>query len=176
MRLISIPTNEFSTRIHDLWKNRWFLLTAGDFEQKKYNTMTVAWGSLGIMWNKPFAQVVVRPTRYTFDFINQYDTFTLSAFSKEFQPALLLLGSKSGRDGDKIAGTGLSVIKSQKVAAPAFAEAELIIECQKIYWDDLKPANFLNSSIIKNYPQKDFHRIYFGEILAIHGVSKYVKS
>ncbi len=125
------------------------------------------------MWNKPFAQVVVRPTRYTRQFMDQYDTFTLCAFPERYRKALKLLGSKSGRDGDKIAESGLTPIAASKVAAPAFAEAELIIECRKIYWDDFKPEHFLDHKIHANYPIKDYHRVYFGEIVAILGDGRY---
>ena len=165
-----IPIDEFTVPIHTLWNDQWFLLTSGDFAKGHYNTMTVAWGSLGIMWGRPFAQVVVRPVRYTYEFMERYDTFTLSAFPAEYEDTLLDLGSKSGRDGDKIAASGLTPVASSLVAAPGFAEAELILECRKIYWQDLDPAHFLDPKIEDQYPQKDYHRAYFGEVLAIWGV------
>lgn len=169
----TIPVNEFIVQINNLWKNKWFLLTSGDFSKDHYNTMTVAWGYFGIMWNKPMAVVVVRPGRFTFEFINKYNTFTLCAFDKKHKKDLLLLGTKSGRDGDKIAETSLTVIKSSVVAAPSFNESELIIECRKTYHDDFKPENFLDHSIDKNYPLKDYHRMYFGEVLNIRGTDTY---
>jgi flavin reductase (DIM6/NTAB) family NADH-FMN oxidoreductase RutF len=174
MPLNTIPTDKFIVNNVDLWSNKWLLLTSGDFEKNDYNAMTVGWGSLGVMWSKPFAQVVVRPTRYTHNFMEQYDTFTLCTFPVKYRKALELLGSKSGKYGDKIAESGLEPIASKKVAAPAFAEAELIIECQKIYWDDFKPDHFLDHRIHSNYPMKDYHRVYFGEILVIWGEDKYV--
>ncbi len=136
--------------------------------------MTVAWGSFGVMWNKPFVQVVVRPTRYTFEFMNNFDTFTLTAFPEKYRKALSLLGTKSGRDGDKISEAGLTPIAAKKVAAPAFAEADLIIECKKIYWQDFDPAHFLDAKIEKNYPKKDYHRVYFGEIILIQATERYL--
>jgi flavin reductase (DIM6/NTAB) family NADH-FMN oxidoreductase RutF len=135
--------------------------------------MTVGWGGFGTMWSKPFVQIVVRPTRYTFEFMEQYDTFTWCAFPPAYQKALPLTGSKSGRDGDKIKATGLTPIPASRIAAPGFAEAELIVECRKIYWDDLNPDQFLDPDTENNYPLKDYHRIYFGEILAISGVKSY---
>jgi flavin reductase (DIM6/NTAB) family NADH-FMN oxidoreductase RutF len=135
--------------------------------------MTVAWGSLGTMWGRPFAQIVVRFSRHTFGFTEQFDTFTLCALPGELKPALQLLGTKSGRDGDKIGEAGLTPIPSTSVAAPGFAEAELIVECRKIYWDDMNPAHFLDPDIEKNYRNRDYHRIYFGEVLAITGAPKY---
>jgi hypothetical protein len=68
---------------------------------------------------------------------------------------------------------GLTPIASSRVAAPGFAEAQLILELKKMYWDDLEPGQFLDPSIEKQYPQKDYHRMYFGEILAISGTDSY---
>jgi len=150
-----------------LWAEQWLVLACGDFAKRRYNAMAVGWGSLGTMWSKPFAQVVVRPTRYTFEFMEQYDTFTLSAFPEKHRQAIQILGSRSGRDGDKIAAAGLTPIAATRVAAPGFAEAELTLECRKMYWDDLDPRQFLDATIAKNYPQKDYHRVYFGEIVAV---------
>jgi flavin reductase (DIM6/NTAB) family NADH-FMN oxidoreductase RutF len=168
-----ISFNELLVRSHYLWNKQRLLLTAGDFTAGRFNTMTVGWGSLGTMWGRPFAQVVVRPSRYTLQFMEQYDTFTLCVLPTSLEPAWQLLGAKSGRDGDKIAESGLTPIASTSVAAPCFAEAELVIECRKIYWDDLVPEHFLDPEIDKLYPQRDYHRIYFGEILAIRGREQY---
>ncbi len=173
MNRIAVPWEKLTARVHHLWEEQWLLLSAGDFCKGSFNTMTVAWGSLGVMWNRPFAQVVVRPTRYTREFMERYDTFTLTAFPEQHRPALSLLGSRSGRDGNKIAASGLTPIASTKVAAPGFAEAELIIECRKIYSQDLDPARFFDPSIETNYPKKDYHRVYFGEIVAILGTESY---
>ncbi len=165
----AIPFDQFTVKIHHLWDQQWLLLTSGDFAQGHFNTMTVAWGSIGVMWNRPFVQVVVRPTRYTYQLMEQYSAFTLCAFSNEYRGALNLLGSRSGRDGDKIAQAGLTPIASTQVAAPGFAEAELIIECIKIYWDDFDPAHFVDPTIEANYSKQDYHRIYFGQVVAIYG-------
>jgi flavin reductase (DIM6/NTAB) family NADH-FMN oxidoreductase RutF len=155
------------------WENGWFLLTAGDFASGNYNTMTVAWGGMGVLWSKPVVQVVVRPTRHTFGFMNDYDTFTLTAFPKQYKKALGILGSKSGRDGDKIAESGLTAVASQVVAAPTFAEAKLSIEGKKIYWQDMEPANFLDPVIHQAYADNDYHRFYVGEIMHIAGSEEY---
>ncbi len=134
--------------------------------------MTVSWGSLGTMWGKPFAQVVVRPQRHTYSFMETYPSFTLSAFSAQYRDALNLLGMKSGRQGDKIAEAGLTPTRSQVVAAPCFAEAELVLECEKMYYDDLAPDHFLAEHIGRHYAE-DFHRVYYGEIKSISGVETY---
>jgi len=157
----------------DIWFKRWFLLTAGNME--KFNAMTVAWGSIGGIWDMPFVQVVVRPVRFTYGFMNDFDTFSLCSFPPKYRKDLALLGSRSGRDGDKIALTRLTPVRSDVIAAPSFAEADLVIECRKIYWQDLEPRHFLSEKIMANYPQKDFHRIYFGEMLRVRGSDEFRK-
>jgi flavin reductase (DIM6/NTAB) family NADH-FMN oxidoreductase RutF len=149
------------------------LLTAGDFAQKRFNTMTVAWGSFGTMWQKPIAQIVVRPGRYTHEFTEEFGSFTLSVLPEEHRKAVMLLGTKSGRDGDKIAEAGLTPTAASTVVAPAFDEAELILECRKIYRQEMDPEGFLEAEIDTNYPAKDYHTIYFGEIVAVQGVERY---
>jgi flavin reductase (DIM6/NTAB) family NADH-FMN oxidoreductase RutF len=84
---------------------------------------------------------------------------------------VLLLGSKSGRDSDKIAESGLTPIAAAKVAAPAFDEAELVIECRKTYWQDMNPAHFIDPDIEEQYKDRDYHRIYFGEVVAVQHAS-----
>ena len=152
----------------DLFERQWLLLTAGDYSTGKFNAMTIAWGSIGQMWSKPFVMVVVRPTRYTYQFINEYATFTLCAFPGKYHKALAYLGSKSGRDGDKIKASGLTPIPSHTVQAPGFAEANLIIECKKLYWNDLQAEHFLDLDIDGEYPEKDYHRMYFGEVVDMY--------
>jgi flavin reductase (DIM6/NTAB) family NADH-FMN oxidoreductase RutF len=173
MILAPIPFERFRARAHDLWKNQWMVLASGDFSANEFNAMTVAWGSLGEMWNRPFAQVVVRPTRHTAGFMDRYPTFTLNAFPESCRRALSLMGTRSGRDGDKISESGLTPVASPNVAAPCFDEAELVIECRKMYWDDFKPDHFLDPALDSLYPQKDYHRSYFGEVVAIRGAARY---
>jgi flavin reductase (DIM6/NTAB) family NADH-FMN oxidoreductase RutF len=171
----SIPFHNLKVKIHHLWDKQWLLLTSGDLALDEFNTMTVAWGSLGVMWGRPFAQVVVRPTRYTYQFINRHDTFTLCAFPEARRKALQLLGTKSGRDGDKIAEAGLTPIHSTLIPAPGFAEADLIIECRKMYWQDMDPSHFLFPDIERVYSGQNYHRIYFGEVVAIQGTEAYTE-
>jgi len=155
------------------WKDRWFLLAAGDYTGGSWNVMTVAWGGLGCMWKKPLAMIVVRPTRYTYEFLGKHPDFTLSQLPESLADKANFCGSHSGRDTDKMKATGLTPIASTQVAAPGFAEAELILECRKMYFDNLEPAQFLAGHIEANYPQKDYHRMYFGEILAAFGTDAY---
>ncbi len=173
MKREAISIEKFAIRPQAVWSDQWLLLTSGELKGNRFNAMTVGWGSTGFMWGLPFAQVVVRPHRYTFEFMERYDTFTLSAFPESHRPALQLLGSRSGRDGNKIAESGLTPVASVKISAPSYEEAELVLECRKIYWDDMKSGRFLDPRIEKNYPRRDYHRIYYGELLAVYGTSKY---
>jgi flavin reductase (DIM6/NTAB) family NADH-FMN oxidoreductase RutF len=175
MKRNAIPISALTMRVHDFWSERWILLTAGDFASGKFNSMAIGWGGLGVMWGKPFAHVVVRPCRYTHEFMERYDTFTVCAFSETYGPAVQLLGTKSGRHGDKIAESGLTPIASAKIAAPGFAEAELILECRQIYRDRLDPRGFLDKKIGKNYPLKDYHSIFYGEVLAVWGARSFLR-
>jgi flavin reductase (DIM6/NTAB) family NADH-FMN oxidoreductase RutF len=168
-----LHVEELTARVHDIWLNQWFLLTCGDFSKGDFNTMTVAWGSLGVMWNMPFVQVVVRPTRYTYEFMEKYDSFTLCAFPEQYRKKLQFIGTNSGRDGDKVVDSGLKAIASTRVAAPGFDESELLLECQKMYWDDINPERFLDPRIDNKYPLKDYHRIYYGHIVAILATEKW---
>ena len=170
-----IPIHDLTIKIYDFWPEHWILLTAGDFASGQYNTMAIGWGGLGNMWGKPFAHVVVRPGRYTHEFMEKFDTFTICAFPEKCRQAVQLLGTKSGRNSDKIAESGLTPIASMKIAAPGFDEAELILECRQIYRDEVDPHGFLNKKIDKNYPLKDYHSIFYGEVLAISGVKSFLR-
>jgi flavin reductase (DIM6/NTAB) family NADH-FMN oxidoreductase RutF len=169
----TIPPGDFIARPTHLWAEQWLLLTAGDLSAKQFNPMTVAWGSFGTMWGRPFAQIVVRPQRHTLKFLERNPGFTLCAFGEEYREALNLCGSVSGATVDKIRESGLTPLATS-VGAPGYEEAELIVECVKIYRQRIDPAGFVDKEIGKNYDKKDYHHIFFGEIKAVSGVSKYV--
>jgi flavin reductase (DIM6/NTAB) family NADH-FMN oxidoreductase RutF len=175
MSRISIPIEDLTIQPYAAWEPGWFLLTSGDYNEKCFNSMTVSWGGMGCMWGRPFVHVIVRPHRYTFQFMETYPTFTLCAFSRKYRGALNLLGTKSGRDGDKITASGLTAEASSVVTAPSFLQAELAIECRKIYWQDMDPTGFLDPELEKLYPKQDYHRIYYGEILAVSGEESYLR-
>ena len=141
----------------------WALVTAGD--ETGCNTMTVSWGNMGIMWNKNIVTVFIRPQRYTKEFLDRFDNFTLSFYEESFREALKLCGSKSGRDLDKIKAAGLTPVHEN--GTTYFEEARLVLECKKIYLDKIRPEGFLDPSIQKNYPENDYHLIYMGEITRV---------
>ena len=139
----------------------WMLITAG--KKDDFNTMTASWGGLGFLWNKPICHIYVRPHRFTYSFIERYNFFTLSFFEEKYRECLNICGTKSGRDIDKIKETGLTPVAGDK--SVYFNEARLVIECRKIYYQDINPAFFIDSAIEANYPQKDYHRMYIGEVV-----------
>lgn len=172
---MSINPEKFNAKIFELFSQQWFLLTAGDFASGEINTMTVSWGMLGYLWHRPVATAVVRPQRWTMKFIEKHDSFTLSAFPETMRGALELCGSKSGRETNKIAAAGLTAIESEHIEAPGFAEAELIIECRKLYTGEFTPKGFSDKSIPKEiYAQDDFHKMFIGNIEHISATEKYV--
>jgi len=173
MDLFVINPYQFSIQPHNLFDRQMVLLTCGDFATGDYNCMTIGWGLFGTMWSVPAALVVVRPSRYTINFMERFDNFTLTAFPKEFRRDLGYLGRHSGRDEDKLAKTKLTAIASDLISSPTFAEAELSVECKKIYFADYDPQHFLAPFIHEHYDGGDYHRLYYGEILQIKGTSKY---
>jgi flavin reductase (DIM6/NTAB) family NADH-FMN oxidoreductase RutF len=148
----------------------WMLVSvgkAGVNEQGKlnYNTMTANWGGVGNLWHKPVVYVFVRPERYTHSFMEQTEQFTLSFFDDQQRNALNLLGKKSGRDGDKIAESGLHPTFTPE-GNPTFEEARMTLECKKLFKTQLNSADFLDPVILANcYGQKGgFHHLYIAEI------------
>lgn len=141
----------------------WALLTAGTIDN--FNTMTVSWGGIGELWNKDVGFVFVRPQRYTYEFIENNNYFSLSFFGGEYKKELGLCGSKSGRDIDKMDATGFIPVDLGNTVD--FEQAKITVVMKKLAYQDMKPDGFLDESIMKNYANNDFHRIYVGEIVKI---------
>lgn len=158
-----IKPEEIEDNVFKLIGDEWMLVTAGNKES--FNMMTASWGGLGVLWNKNVCFIFIRPTRYTYGFIEKSNTYTLSFFDQKYKHVLNLCGTKSGRDCDKVKETGISPAET-KSGSIYFKEARLVIECRKIYYQDLEPAHFLDPGIATNYPGKDYHRMYVGEIIS----------
>jgi flavin reductase (DIM6/NTAB) family NADH-FMN oxidoreductase RutF len=169
-----IALSRLRLSVYRSWTDDWFLLTCGDHGAGRYNTMTIGWGALGCMWKKPMILVVVRPQRYTRQFMDRYPDFTVCHFPSGFEEALNYCGSHSGKDLNKIEGCGLTPLASQTIDSPGFQEADLILECTKMYFDDFKSENFLADFIAGNYPARDYHRMYLGEIKAAFGTRDFL--
>ena len=160
-----ISTSELHGNLFDKIDKEWFLLAAGD--AKEVNMMTCSWGTVGELWGKRVAVAYVRKTRHTFTLLEKNGYFTLNFFGKEHRDALALCGSRSGRDIDKVAATGLTpVCCSDASDVPYFAEAQTVFVCRKLYADFIRPECFCDPSLDgDNYAAKDYHKFYVGEIL-----------
>lgn len=159
-----IDPKALDQNVFSLIGDQWMLITAG--KQDQCNTMTASWGGLGVLWGKPVATVYIRPQRYTLEFVEREDTFTLCFFGEQYRKALALCGSKSGRDVDKVKECGFTVATAE--GAPYFEEADLVLVCKKAYWKYMDPTHFLDGEIDgKWYPEKDYHRIFIGEIVEV---------
>jgi flavin reductase (DIM6/NTAB) family NADH-FMN oxidoreductase RutF len=149
--------------IFKLIGKEWMLITAGTINY--YNTMTASWGGMGILWGRKIVFCVIRPQRYTFQFMQETPQFSLSFFDEAYRSALDFCGSHSGRNyADKAAAAGLTAIETLP-GIVSFTEARMVFECKKLYFQDLDPDHFIDPTIGDVYPAKDYHRMYVGEVL-----------
>lgn len=142
----------------------WMLVTAGTKEQ--FNMMTANWGGVGYLWNKRVAFIFVRPERYTYKFIEEQPYFTLSFMGDEYKEVHKICGSRSGRDIDKTAATGLTPVTTGN-GAVTFAESRLVLECRKLYAAPIKQADFLVPGIYEKWygeAHGSDHTMYIAEI------------
>ena len=154
--------------VFEMFNDRWALATAGDIED--YNTMTIAWGSMGTIWGsphkgKPILTVYVSPARYTYSYLEKNGYFTVSFFPEAYRKDLGILGSKSGRDGDKVALTSLEPVSIEH--GVDFKQAELTFVCRKLYShqfekDQVPPE--VASWIYKSMPT---HTMFIGEVVDV---------
>jgi flavin reductase (DIM6/NTAB) family NADH-FMN oxidoreductase RutF len=139
----------------------WMLVAAE--KEGKVNAMTASWGGLGVMWNKNVAYVFLRPQRYTKEFVDSSEKFSLSFYDESYREKLQYLGSVSGRQEDKMAKAGLTLLEGED--APCFEEARVVLICRKMYAQKFEPECFVDKSVEKlNYPNKDYHTMYIAEI------------
>lgn len=156
MEVYNVNMNPF-----DEFANGWALVTAGNKEH--YNTMTVSWGGLGILWNKCVCTVYVKPCRYTWNFMEESDTFTVSFYDAAYKKDLGILGSKSGKDGDKVALTQLTPVEIGD--GVTFKEAKRTFVCKKLYSAPFIADRVPEFAHEKYYTDEAEHHIYIGEII-----------
>lgn len=169
MELKEIPIQDLTLNPFTAIAKEWMLITAGT-QETGYNTMTASWGHLGSVWGHggglPTSVVYVRPQRYTTDFLNREDYYSLSFFPESYRSQLAYLGSRSGRNGDKIAESGLTPVFGN--SCTWFAQAKLVLICRKLYSAPLIEAGFHDRSILETcYPQRDLHQMYLGEVVKV---------
>lgn len=158
-----INVRELKDNFVKMISNDWALLTAGT--KDNFNTMTVSWGGIGELWGKDVCFVFVRPQRYTYEFMEKNDYFSLSFFGGEYKKELGICGSKSGRDIDKMAETGFLPVDFEN--AVGYEQAKVNVVLKKLAYQDMKPDGFIDESIMNNYANNDFHRVYVGEIVKV---------
>ncbi len=162
MAFKEIAPQEIKDNVFKLIDQDWMLITAGTLSS--FNTMTASWGGLGIMWGRPVAACVIRPSRHTFGFVDRAESFSLCFFEEKYKDILNYCGSKSGRDVDKIKETGLKPIQGK--IGIYYEQARLVLECRKLYTQDIDPKRFVDKNIERNYNGKDYHRMFLGEIVS----------
>lgn len=162
---MNISPKELNENIFKLIEDNWMLITAGDHES--INTMTASFGGFGVLFFKNIAHIYIRPERYTYDFVENNDTFSLSFFSEEYREQLAYCGKVSGRDEDKIKKCNFTV-KYTEESTPYFDEASITVICKKIYSQDIDPECFTDKAPFeRTYYKGGLHRMYIGEILDI---------
>jgi flavin reductase (DIM6/NTAB) family NADH-FMN oxidoreductase RutF len=156
-----ITPETFRKNPFELIGKGWMLITAGN--EDKVNTMTASWGGLGVMYGKNVAFIVIRPQRYTKEFIDREETFSLSFLEKEYRKTLNYLGTVSGRTEDKITKSGLTVAWSGET--PYFEEATNVLICKKLFKQTLEGSSLIEEKLENTwYPSKDYHTLYIAEI------------
>lgn len=157
-----ITSKEIRENIFEMIGSKWMLVSAKKSDGK-VNAMTASWGGMGVMWGKDVAFVVIRPQRYTKEFVDEAESFSLTFFDSSHKKMLGYMGSVSGRDEDKMAKSGLTVLDDNGV--PYYEECETAIICKKLFNQELTQDSFLfEDTINKWYPDKDYHTLYIGEI------------
>jgi len=130
------------------------------------NVMTIGWATIGVLWGKPAFVALVRPSRYTREFIEDSGLFTINVPTEEMRQAVRLCGARSGRELDKFAAGKLSITMGQTVKAAAIDECPLVYECRVVHFNDVIPANMDPTVEAAAYAGSDYHRLYYGEIVA----------
>ena len=153
----------FQTDIFETFDKQWALLTAGTKDD--FNTMTVSWGGLGTIWGKPVATVYVRTSRYTHEYMDKGEYFTVSFFPEEYKKTLGVLGSKSGRDMDKMHDSGLTAKACRETVT--FEEAKVTMLCKKLFMQRLEPSNMKPEIEEQFYGNDAPHDMYIGEVVEI---------
>ena len=155
---------EFNTNIFDQFDKKWALLSAGP--KDSHNSMTISWGSMGTLWDKPIVTVFVKPIRFTSKFMHESEYFTVSFLPEEYRKALLVMGTTTGRHhNDKDAAAGLTV--KDLGEAVTYEEAEVTFLCRKIYWQDMVTQHMPADVVEKCYTPDEPHTLYIGEVVDI---------
>jgi len=137
--------------------------------EAQLNTMTIGWATVGIVWQKPIVMVAVRDSRYTFGLMEKAADFTVSFPKDDMTDELTFCGTNSGRTYDKFRECGLKPGRAQKTGSPIVEIPGIHFECKIVYKSAMDPG-FLDAEYQRLYPNKDFHTLYFGELVACYEV------
>lgn len=132
------------------------------------NAMTIGWATLGIIWGRPMCLVLVRPSRYTYGCIEATGDFTVNVPPLDLAEHVLFCGTKSGRDYDKFAECGFTAAPGREVKSPTIEECALCYECRTVHRNDVIPEQFAPEIVGEFYGAGDFHRVYYGQIVATY--------
>ena len=163
-RYDKLEASDLPDNVIQLIGKEWMLVTAGN--ENSFNTMTASWGGIGFLWNKPVVYIFIRPERYTFEFIEKSEYFTLSFLGEENRAIHKICGSKSGREVDKVKETGLKPVITEK-GNILFEQGRLSMECRKLYTNVMKEDCFIDPSVCKQWyggAHGGLHHIYVAEI------------
>ncbi len=159
-----IAAENINENIFKLIGKDWMLVAAQ--KDGKTNAMTASWGFAGVMWGKNCLITAIRPQRYTKEFIDGSDTFSITILPDGYRDTLNYFGSVSGRDEDKIAKSGLTVEKCENT--PYFAEGKLVLICRKMFAQEIKAESFIDKEALEKwYTNNDFHTLYVAEIVKV---------
>jgi flavin reductase (DIM6/NTAB) family NADH-FMN oxidoreductase RutF len=139
------------------------LLLAATRGDGRSNAMVIGWATVGVVWGLPVMVVLVRPSRYTYSFIEESGLFTVNVPTPEMRELVQVCGTRSGRDVDKLAEVETSM--GQKVACVTLETSSVVYECQVVHHNDVVPDALLPGIASRSYPRGDFHRLYYGQIM-----------
>ncbi len=157
----SVSPEALSDNTFKLIAKDWALIASGN--KSSYNMMTANWLGLGFLWRKNVAFVFIRPSRYTYEFVEKSKTMTLNFFTEDYRDILNLCGKKSGRDIDKMNECALTPVSCEN-GTVAFDEARLILNCKAISTAMLNDFEFSDESVKEIYSDNDYHKMYICEI------------
>lgn len=166
MKRQNVEYTAYSAEVMRILSSRGLLLGTYDANRRP-NLMTIGWGQIGYIWGKPIWTVLVRPSRYTYRCLEHTGCFTVNVPGEDLSLAAAECGSKSGRDVDKFALCHLTEERGANVFAPVVEQCPIVYECQVVHRSDVIPERLADEILAGMYVDGDYHRLYFGHILAV---------
>jgi len=171
MQKVKINYSDYLKETLQAMRNSGLLLTSAN-RKGKINVMTIGWGTIGVIWGIPMFLVLVRPSRFSYGFIEETGNFTVNVPPKKISEIVSFCGSVSGRDYDKFKEKGLTCIPGKNVKSPMIEECVVHYECKVLHKNDIIPARILEDMTSQHYPQGDYHRVFFSRIVSVFADSE----